>query len=397
MLSTLFPNHVKCINGLCLPIHQNGNNDVLNQVTHLFSNMFDTKQWPARWYCGNWTGVLGWNFIISDGITFLSYFGIPLFLIFFLRNNAIGKLPFGKIIWLFAFFILSCGITHALDALMFWFPIYNFLGFTKIVTAGISFTTFLALTIESKRIIKLKSPEELKRIIALRTKELKELNTQLRQEVDQRKAYEIRLEKSISQNKQLFLELHHRVKNNLQMVLHLLDLNFREKGESNKEWITDIGQRIKSMSSIHNQLLYAQSITSTNLNNHVKNISNELKVSFANKTNVAVEVDINEEIYIKTNVAMNLGLLLSEVITNSLKYAFEGREKGEITIHAQESNGLITMSIEDDGIGFDESNKRIGSFGQTLIYDFASHLNAEINLESSSKGTTIKLTFPNEE
>jgi two-component system, chemotaxis family, sensor kinase Cph1 len=396
VLSILVPNNVKCINGLCVPISAGSSEGVLYQFTHFFSNLFNTSQWPARWYCGNWTGIQGWNFIVADSITFLSYFGIPVFLIFFLRNNAIGKLPFGNIIWLFAFFILSCGITHALDALMFWYPIYNFLGVVKVVTAGVSFTTFLALTRESKKLIKFKSPEQLQRIIDERTKDLRNVNNQLRLEVEQRKAYELKLEKSIDQNKQLFLELHHRVKNNLQMVLHILDLNYREKGESNKDWINDIGQRIKSMSSIHNQLLYAQSISSTSLKDHVTNISNELKVSFANSRNIAVEVDIAEEIYIKTNVAMNLGLLLSEVITNSLKYAFEGREQGQITIKASETNGIIDLSIGDDGSGIDESKKREGSFGQTLIFDFASHINAEINLETSAQGTIFKLKIQNE-
>lgn len=391
LLSVFIPNNVKCIHGLCLPVASSDNQDILPQVTSYFSHTFDTSQWPARWYCGSWTSFQGWNFIIADSITFLSYFGIPLFLIFFLRNNPVGKLPFGNIIWLFAAFILSCGVTHALDALMFWYPIYNFLGLAKIVTASVSFTTFLALTKESRKLIKLKSPEELQRIIELRTKELKSLNSQLRQEVEQRKVYEIELTKSIESNKQLFLELHHRVKNNLQMVLNLLDLKFREKGDGNRDWIADIGQRIKSMSSIHNQLLYAQTIESTSLKNHVESISGNLKVSFANQRNIVIVVDINEEIYIKTNVAMNLGLLLSEAVTNSLKYAFKGKEAGLIRISAEETNGVIDMTIGDDGIGFDVNKDRSGSFGQTLIYDFASHLNAEININSSEKGTTIHL------
>ncbi|XZE54344.1 PAS domain S-box protein [Planctomycetaceae bacterium SH139] len=105
--------------------------------------LFDTSDFPARWYCGDWSTDVGWLHIISDVGIFSAYFAIPIVLLFFLRRKP--DLPFPKIIWLFATFILACGFGHLVEAGIFWWPVYRFSGLIKAFTALVSWGTVLVL------------------------------------------------------------------------------------------------------------------------------------------------------------------------------------------------------------------------------------------------------------
>ncbi len=106
-------------------------------------NLLDTNDFPARWYCGNWSRTHGMVHIVSDLAIFGAYFAIPIVLIYFIRRR--NDIPFLPIFYLFSLFILSCGIGHAIEASIFWQPWYRLSGLVKIITAIISWATVLAL------------------------------------------------------------------------------------------------------------------------------------------------------------------------------------------------------------------------------------------------------------
>lgn len=108
-----------------------------------FWELFDTSDFPARWHCGNWSEGLGWLHILSDCAIFGAYFAIPVVLGFFVMRRR--DVPFTGIFWLFAAFILSCGIGHAVEASLFWHPWYRFSGLVKLATALVSWATVIAL------------------------------------------------------------------------------------------------------------------------------------------------------------------------------------------------------------------------------------------------------------
>ncbi|WP_168215744.1 hybrid sensor histidine kinase/response regulator [Roseimaritima ulvae] len=108
-----------------------------------FAKLLDTEDFPARWYCGNWSADLGWLHILSDLAIFGAYFAIPVVIFYFLLNKP--DLPFTKAIWLFAAFILSCGIGHLIEAGIFWWPAYRLSGLVKAVTAIVSWATVIAM------------------------------------------------------------------------------------------------------------------------------------------------------------------------------------------------------------------------------------------------------------
>jgi len=120
-----------------------------------FGWLLDTAPFPPRWKCGTWTSELGWLHIVSDAAIFAAYFMIPCVLLYFLLRRP--DLPFPKIIWLFATFILACGFGHLVEAGIFWWPIYRFSGAVKAFTAIISCFTVLALIRLMPEIMKLPS------------------------------------------------------------------------------------------------------------------------------------------------------------------------------------------------------------------------------------------------
>src|SRR5258708_5429774 len=112
---------------------------MLDFLTHLF----DTSGFPPRWQCGAWTEAHGWLHILSDLGIWSSYFAIPCILVFFVLRRR--DVPFSSIFWLFGAFILACGTTHLMEALLFWCPAARLAGVIKPCTPLVSWATTLAL------------------------------------------------------------------------------------------------------------------------------------------------------------------------------------------------------------------------------------------------------------
>jgi len=95
----------------------------MEQVVDFFRRLTDTSDWPPRWLCGQWTDFHGWLYILSDLTIWLAYMAIPLILLWFIFVKN-GVLLSGVFV-LFGAFILLCGATHLIDALIFWVPGYR--------------------------------------------------------------------------------------------------------------------------------------------------------------------------------------------------------------------------------------------------------------------------------
>ncbi|MEO6282735.1 MAG: ATP-binding protein [Dyadobacter sp.] len=126
-----------CGSGAALNQYQKA--DLSEQITGFFEGIFSTKNWPARWYCGEWTDFHGWLYILSDVMIWSAYFLIPVFLIRVVTQRR--DIPFPHTIWLFVAFILLCGTTHFIDALIFWIPVYRLSALVRFLTGVVSITT----------------------------------------------------------------------------------------------------------------------------------------------------------------------------------------------------------------------------------------------------------------
>lgn len=150
-------------------------------MIEFFSQLFDTKGFPPRWTCGDWSALHGWIHIISDLAIFGAYAAIPLSIASYLVVKK-QEVAFPRLYLLFAGFILSCGFTHLIEASIFWHPWYRFSGSVKVVTAVLSWTTVLALI----RILP----------VAIHLPGTAKLNQQLREEVKERQQSEAALRES---------------------------------------------------------------------------------------------------------------------------------------------------------------------------------------------------------
>ncbi|MFA6045876.1 MAG: hypothetical protein WC718_12910 [Phycisphaerales bacterium] len=108
-----------------------------------FNQLFDTSDYPPRWQCGNWSPFVGWLHIVSDLLIAIAYVAIPAGLFVVVRKRQ--DVSFPALTWLFIAFILSCGMTHAVEASIFWWPAYRLSGLMKAETAVVSLFTAFAV------------------------------------------------------------------------------------------------------------------------------------------------------------------------------------------------------------------------------------------------------------
>tara|TARA_R110002073_G_scaffold332410_3_gene518359 strand:- start:91207 stop:93123 length:1917 start_codon:yes stop_codon:yes gene_type:complete len=137
------------------------------------SSLFDTQDFPARWHCGSWTELHGWTHIIADAAIFLAYFAIPCVLLYSVKR--LGKIPspFPKLVFLFAAFIVLCGVTHLNEAIIFWHPHYRLAAVFKVCTAIISLGTVAALIPAIPKFALLRTPAQLESEVLLATDALR--------------------------------------------------------------------------------------------------------------------------------------------------------------------------------------------------------------------------------
>lgn len=132
----------------------------MEQVKDFFIKLFLADNWPARWVCGEWSSFHGWLYITSDIAIWLAYFVIPAIIIFFIQKR--HNLPFLPVFWLFGAFIILCGSTHLIDALMFWWPGYRLSALLRMLTALVSLATVFTLIRDLPKLIKARPEDELK-------------------------------------------------------------------------------------------------------------------------------------------------------------------------------------------------------------------------------------------
>ncbi len=139
----------------------------MNEVIQFFRKLFDTSDWPPRWHCGHWTDFHGWLYIISDLLIWSAYFAIPTIILSYVVRRR-QRVQFNVLYFLFAAFILACGTTHLLDAVMFWVPAYRLSALARLVAGILSWLTVWKLIRVLPAAFNLKTATELEREVKLR-------------------------------------------------------------------------------------------------------------------------------------------------------------------------------------------------------------------------------------
>jgi two-component sensor histidine kinase/tetratricopeptide (TPR) repeat protein len=206
------------------------------------------------------------------------------------------------------------------------------------------------------------------------------------------------LEQLLTEKERLLQEIHHRVKNNLQIVMSLLNSQVASlKDKVALSAIQDSQNRVQAMALIHQKLYQTEGVARIPMKSYIEELVDYLRYSFADSRRVDFNLIIGQ-IEFDVNMAVCLGLIINEAITNAFKYAFPGERSGSIHVGlVQISDTSYELTIEDDGVGlpasFDPSQSR--SLGMTLMHGFSAQLGAELSIEGAN-GVKISLTLTDE-
>jgi two-component sensor histidine kinase len=202
------------------------------------------------------------------------------------------------------------------------------------------------------------------------------------------------IEKKNKENELLLKELHHRVKNNLQIIYSLINLQKRRiDSPALHQSLSMVQNRIKTMSLVHQNLHENENFKEVNLEAYIKTIADYLKLLYLNEDKeITIQFTVESSIQIIMDRAITIGLLINEIVSNSMKYAFKGRAEGLITIDVQKLHNGYQMRISDNGIGFSNELANSKSLGLYLIENLVKQLQGRYDLESHH-GTTYIIYF----
>lgn len=236
--------------------------------------------------------------------------------------------------------------------------------------------------------------EGLERMVEERTARLVEINEELRQEIKNREQAQERLQASAREKEVLLQEIHHRVKNNLQIMVSLLDLQSEYvHDDACLGVLRDAEHRIVSMALVHEHLYQSDNLAEIDIHEYIQSLVEDLFYAFeALESGPNLVLDV-EPIAFGIGTALPLGLLVNELVTNSLKHAFEGQRKGQIRISLRRiDDDSFELKIADDGVGFPAGVdwRGGGSFGLFLVQSLVDQLHGEIDLDST-EGTDFTL------
>ncbi|MGE0560379.1 MAG: PAS domain S-box protein [Flavobacteriales bacterium] len=206
---------------------------------------------------------------------------------------------------------------------------------------------------------------------------------------------EEKLKNSLKEKEILLKEVHHRVKNNLQVISSILNLQSTYVEDENTITILRESQdRIKTMSIIHESLYQANDFSQINFSQYIISLSKNLVHSYGIlDKNIETIYNIGD-VSLSLDLSIPCGLIINELISNALKYAFKGREKGKISISLLLENELVIIKVADDGVGIPKNFniKETNTLGLQLVTTLVEQIDGDLKLENK-KGTTFTITF----
>ena len=213
-------------------------------------------------------------------------------------------------------------------------------------------------------------------------------------EIAEKNRMNLALEKSIKEKEVLLSEVHHRVKNNLAVISGLLELeNLFVKEKTVSDILKDSKNRIKSIALLHEKLYQHQNFDKIDIKNYVKELIHFIQLSYADEVkNITIESEV-DSVFLAMDMALPFSLLVNELVTNSYKHAFHGKDAGLITIRLSQSYEDLIFEYTDNGIGFD-FNQSIhnDSIGMNLMSAFIDQLEGEL-VDNTKQGEGCKVTL----
>jgi PAS domain S-box-containing protein len=223
----------------------------------------------------------------------------------------------------------------------------------------------------------------------------KKIVIETNRDITERKKSEDKIKASLNEKEVLLREIHHRVKNNLQIISTLLQLQSDEiTDQKTLENYRESENRIQSIALIHEKMYQSKDISNIDFTSYIKSLINDLMYSYdADSRNIKSVVDTDNFLF-SIETVQPLGLIINEIISNSLKYAFKNRE-GIILVKLEKiGSNNFKLTISDNGIGFPENIdfKNTSSLGLQLVNELVKQLDGTIELNRGN-GTEFVIVF----
>lgn len=238
--------------------------------------------------------------------------------------------------------------------------------------------------------------ESLESLVQERTSELAQANAHLQTEIAERRRVEEQLRNSLAEKEILLKEVHHRVKNNLQVVSSLLELQSHTiPDQQTRKYFRDSQDRIRSMALIHEKLYQARDLISIDFGEYVNSLANYLFDSYMpDPGRIALQVEAGE-VTLGVDEAIPIGLIINELISNSLKHAFPHGRQGGISVDFRTgSDGCILLAVADNGVGLpsDLDVAATDTLGLQVVTILTRQLRGSMEVRREH-GTTFALKF----
>ena len=247
--------------------------------------------------------------------------------------------------------------------------------------------------------VEIKSKQGDKKFVSAKTIPLYDQNLMIStlQDITQQVRIEKNLQSSLKEKEALLREIHHRVKNNLQTVSSLLDLQADTISDPDTlESFRSTQSRIRSMALIHERLYKSENLSRIKATEYIQSLTEYLEGSYIpGSTEISILNDV-DNLLLNLDLAIPSGLIITELVSNSMKYAFRDKSSGTIKISLKIfENDKLLLSVKDDGIGFTDfaNRKNLSSLGLQLVELFVQQLKGNITFISKN-GTEVKITFP---
>ncbi|MEH6772096.1 tetratricopeptide repeat-containing sensor histidine kinase [Maribacter arcticus] len=202
------------------------------------------------------------------------------------------------------------------------------------------------------------------------------------------------LEKKNIEKEFLLKEIHHRVKNNFEIVSSLLSLQAARIVDPNiLEAMEQSQHRVHSMGMIHQKLYLGDKLSTVEMKDYFINLTDYIIDSYGKNSQVTVDI-VMDELELDVDMAISIGLIVNELITNSLKYAFPEERKGNIHLALKLKGDLLVLEVNDNGIGMQSKNPFGTGFGTHLVDLLVKQLDGKMILVTNH-GTSVSIEFQN--
>jgi PAS domain S-box-containing protein len=226
---------------------------------------------------------------------------------------------------------------------------------------------------------------------------MQSVNEHLQWEITEHKVLQMRLKKMVEEKEWLLKEVNHRVKNNLQIITSILNLQINQMPDPKLVPVMrEFQNRFYALSSIYSSLYHSEADEEIDISSYLKDLTHNLFVSYSDpQKRITIDCETSR-IFLDYDHAITCGLIVNELVSNSIKYAFPNEKTGKIKVTLKQTGKKVTLEVSDNGVGIKQktSKKQRVSLGLQLVDSLVTQLkDGEVKKTSDAKGTKYSIIF----